>query len=317
MSPVGGYAGDSFGDGLEFTYRRLMSNQREVWGTLAGDYTVGSDTIVINGPQAVKIQPGSLLGIDLEVFAVQGWTPTSGGGGTATVIGGFQGSANANHAALDDNGFPNRVYIDPKFFRWDVGVAINHSLAALSAPSNGLFQVGKTTITYVPPYTGYDLGVVPANFNRILEVTFDWPYPDRRFKRVNRWEIYRGISSSKFPSGRGIEFYDGGYPGFNFQIAYGYPFNQLINPSDDMVVTTGLAPSAVELPLLMAELRLMESREIKRNFIESQPDPRKAEDVPAGAILNSSNLLQKQIATRISEEADRLAVQWPRQRSLR
>ena len=52
-----------------------------------------------------------------------------------------------------------------------------------------------------------------------------------------------------------------------------------------------------------------------RNFMESQPDPRKATDVPAGSIANSVNALQMRRQARIAEEADRLVRQYTRARS--
>ena len=312
--PVGGNAAETFGQMTQRVHRRLMSNQREVYATLSEPYTIGQDTLYLQGPQVTKLQSGSIVAIEFEVFDVVTAVAGAGGTWTLTVAGGAQGSTNANHSETTESGFPMRAYLDPKFTHFDEAVAINDALDTLSSPTNGLFQVGRTTLVFNPVYAGYDLGAVPSNFTRILELSYDWPYPDRRFPLINRWEIRRGVTSYKFPSGQGIEILGGGYPGQPIMVAYGYPFTALTDWDDVVCTVSGLPITATDLPALLAEVFLMESREIKRAFIESQPDPRKAEDVPPGAMINSAALLIKRIQTRISEEADRLAVQWPRQR---
>jgi len=71
----------------------------------------------------------------------------------------------------------------------------------------------------------------------------------------------------------------------------------------------------LDLPPLGAEIDLTLPREISRNFLESQPDPRKAIDVPAGAVAGSVNALVNRRMQRISEEADRLQRQYTKVRS--
>jgi len=46
--------------------------------------------------------------------------------------------------------------------------------------------------------------------------------------------------------------------------------------------------------------------------MESQPDPRKAQEVPAGSVSGSVNALIMRRAQRINEEADRLTRQYTR-----
>jgi len=306
--PIGGFAEDSFGDGIEFVYRRLMSSQSEVIAKLAVAYTVGDGQIQLTAPALNTIGPGTRFAIDQVVYRCDTWVSTGTNAGTATVTV-TDGSADANHVRLSD------VIINPKYVRWDIAVAIRHALNSLSSPTNGLYQVGTTTLTFNSVYYGYDLGAIPVGFNRILELTYDHPFPDRVFPPISRYRVLRGVTNSKFPSGRGIQLYRSAYPGFNINVAYGYPFTPLTDLSQEMT-TSGLAPTAVDVPLLMAEVFLTESREIKRNFIENQPDVRKSTDVPAGAVANAINPLTRRISQRISEEADRLDQQWPRQRAL-
>ena len=308
--PVGGFSGTTLNDLVEKTYWSLMSNQSEVVAKLGSSYTTGAGTLSLTNPFINTITVGSKLACSTTDFRVDAWTPNgnnSGGTAAVTVV---DGSTDQNLSANAD------VFINPKYTRWQIAVAINEALAILSSPTNGLYQVGETTITYNPVYSGYDLGAVPANFTAVLELTADHPYPDRNFIRVRRYDVVRGVTSAKFPSGRGLILKEFKYtfPGFNLNMAYGYPFTPLQALTDDVVTTGGLPSTAIDLPPLLAEALLTEGREIKRNFIENQPDPRKALDVPPGAVLASTNKLDVRIERRISEERDRLDNIWPHQR---
>jgi hypothetical protein len=75
-----------------------------------------------------------------------------------------------------------------------------------------------------------------------------------------------------------------------------------------------LVPTMLDLPALGAEIDLTLPREISRNFMESQPDPRKAQEVMPGAVASSVNALILRRAQRISEEADRLTRQYTKVR---
>ena len=58
-----------------------------------------------------------------------------------------------------------------------------------------------------------------------------------------------------------------------------------------------------DLPALGAEVLLLQPREAKRNFTESQPDPRKAPEVPPSAVLKSLDGIMVQRQKRIDAEA--------------
>ena len=58
-------------------------------------------------------------------------------------------------------------------------------------------------------------------------------------------------------------------------------------------------------------LRMMNGREIKRNFIESQGDTRRSDEVPAGSTRDSLTNIQRLRRERIVAEAARLKQQYP------
>ena len=57
--------------------------------------------------------------------------------------------------------------------------------------------------------------------------------------------------------------------------------------------------------------RLLSMREVKRNFIESQGDTRRADEVPPGAMRDSFSNILRLRRDRIVAEAARLARQYP------
>jgi len=327
-------SGATFDDLIEKVYRRLLSGQRDMTAISADYIYQGVTTIPLNGVQNNMVTPGGYLSIDLEIMYVLTWDGTN-----ATVIRGYQGSKDTDHQS------GATVYVNPKFTKFDIGVAINDDLRDLSSPSNGLFRVDSASITYNPVFQGYDLGDLPNNFIDVLSVNFRVAPPSHNFPAIRDWRVQRqmfnsaGTADSIFPSGQGIQFYQQGWPGLPMYIMYSAPFVPLVNLTDDVTKTplfnmsaedapynyhgsvprlpgqipftvANLPSTAIDLPALGAQIKLMQSREIKRNFIEGQPDSRKATDVPAGATNASFRALQMERQARIDAEGDRLARQY-------
>ena len=315
--------GTTFGDLIEKVYRRVMGGIRE--RTVQIDQTGGigsdDDTVILSGPQTSGIVPGVILAVELELLYVVGWDPNNN---TATVMRGYYGSIATAHI----NG--TIIYINPRYSRYDIGVAINDDLRSISSPTNGLFRVGVAQLTYNPVFAGYDLGALPDNFIDILEVRYRIAPPYRTFPAIKKWKVLRGIPDPVFPSGKGLVLYESGWPGLPIYVMYSAPFLKLVDESDSVYETPGtndeaapnngystanvanLTPTMIDIPVLGAEIDLTLPREISRNFMESQPDPRKATEVAPGAVAGSVNALVMRRAQRINEEADRLTRQYTR-----
>jgi hypothetical protein len=399
---VGGSAstgvGSTFGDLIEKVYRRVMGGIRERTVQINQSGGIGSTdtTVVLSGAQTSGIYPGVILAVELELLYVTSWNSSTL---TATVTRGYYNSVATAHV----NG--TIVYINPRYSRYDIGVAINDDLRSLSSPSNGLFRVGVATLTYNPVYAGYDLGDLPDNFIDVLEVRYRIAPPYRTFPPIRKWKVVRWNQNSTdpvFPSGKGLIIYESGWPGLPIYVTYSAPFIRLVNAADSLLntpatndeappfngyktsssvtvagtVTNGttsvtgvspvtglypgmvlsgtyipanttiasvnvsgssitlsqaatgsgsisinaanpptipnLTPTMIDIPPLGAEIDLTLPREISRNFMESQPDPRKAQDVPPNAVAGSVNALVTRRMQRISEEADRLQRQYTR-----
>jgi len=318
--------GTTFGDLIEKVYRRVMGGIRErtVQINQTGGIGTTDTTVVLYGAQTSGVTPGVILSVELELLYVVAWNSTSL---TATVLRGYYGSTPTSHI----NG--TICYINPRYSRYDIGVAINDDLRSISSPTNGLFRVGVAQLTYNPVFAGYDLGALPDNFIDILEVRYRIAPPYRTFPPIKRWKVLRGLPDPVFPSGHGLVLYESGWPGLPIYVTYSAPFIKLVDAADSVLSTPGtndeaaphngysttnvanLTPTMLDLPPLGAEIDLTLPREISRNFMESQPDPRKAQEVAPGAVAGSVNALAARRMQRINEEADRLQRQYTKVRA--
>lgn len=304
----GGFAGSTFGDQVERAYRNLMSNQREFTATLTSNYLTGATTLLLSGAMCSSLQLGSLIAVDEEVFLVQSVsTPTSPSVDyTITVVPAYEGSTNANHAA------GTVAYLNPKYTRWQIAVALNDALAAMSAPGMGLMREYYTTITYNPVLRGYDLAAagVQSDFHTILSLSFDLPDPSHYFPTIRSYRVQRGLNNPKIPGGYALFLNSTAMPGLPMQLAIGGPFIAATSLDQEMT-DLGLPLTCLDLPAMRAEIDLTLVREIKRNFTDSQPDQRKAADVLAGSVANSVAGLEALYARRMDEEANRFRNRWP------
>lgn len=297
----------TFSDLIEKTLRYLVSSQRDMAVQLTAGCEAGTDTLIVGGVAAPSIAIGAILSVDLEIFYVLGVNND-----TVMVVPGYQGSEPASHAA------GTLCFIDPEFTKFDIAVAINDDLDDLSSPENSLYGIDSAAITYNPTYMGYDLGALPENFIDVLEVRYQIPTPTHNFPLIggNKWQVARQINNNAiWPSGRGLITYESAYPGLPMYVTYAYPFVHMVDLTDPVVATTGLPSTAVDIPPMGAAIRLGDGREVKRNFIESQPDARKAPEVPPGAVGGSFKWLEARHSKRIDAEADRIRRQYPRLRS--
>jgi hypothetical protein len=295
-------------DVVEKVHRRLLSGVREQVVTLTEAYTAGSEVLYVGGGYLGAIVPGTLLSVDLEMFYVQSSTTT----GALTVIPGYDGSTEANHAV------GAQAVINDRFPRFDIVAAINDDLSDLAAPYNGMGQILTVSVTFNPTYMGYDLGsqfVSPTS--KILEVSYKIAPPVRTYPLIRRGEyrVIRNADTVVFPSGNALVIYKSAYPGLPVQAQFLAPFSPLVNLTDDLTGVAGLPETAYDLPALGAQILLMQPREIKRNFNEAQPDPRKAPEVPPAAIMQSTNKLEQQRQKRIDAEADRISRAYPNMES--
>jgi hypothetical protein len=281
--------------------RYLLSGLVEQRNKLASSYTAGAGSLVFTYPLA-GVTAGSRLSIGLNTFYV--WA-VNADGKTATVSGGEDGTTDADAAS------GAVVQVRPRFTDSELLARLNDELVSLSSPQNGLFQVKTKDLTYNPAVEGFDLTGV-NDLQAIYEVRVQEPGPALDWPRMNSalWHLDRSAETSDFASGLCLKLHGSAYSGLTVRVVYKAPFTGLTTLTSD-VAGTGVSTSAYDLPPRGAAIRLIEGSEIKRNFTESQPDTRRAGEVPSGARFNSYRGLLIDHQQRISGEAARLSQLYP------
>lgn len=315
-------------DLIERSYLRLTSGISQTFvqfGAIVNASTQGAmETVTLSGVQLSGVMSGSRISSGLEIMLITTWSPTTN---TAQVIRGYNGSQAVAHALNDV------AYLDPEFTYFDILQALNDDMRDLSSPANGLFRVGNVNITYVPSYMGYDLGGISSDFLEVLRVVYQEASPVHKLPTIAEWEVNRTLSDTYFPSGQGLVVYQEGFPGQQMMIQYSGAFLPLVNLTDGVeltptandpnppyngwgstTVTPNLPTTMTDIPVLGALIRLTQPREIQRNDMGAQPEPRKALDVPFGSVAGSVNSLVAQRQMRIKAESARLRKQYAHRR---
>lgn len=262
---------------------------------LAG--TLGDTTVTLQ--YETQFSDGVRLAVGLEEFYV--WTD-----GPIQVERAWGGSKLEAHNAGD------LVYIDPWVSTSEIFRAMNFVLDRLSSPRNGLYAVKTVDLTFDATVRGYDLVGVSDILGDPLEVQWR-PVGTTSYDTLDLddWEVSRQEPTATFPSGNALFIRRGIDHGAPVRLTYSAPFGKLQSLSDSVVAITGLRPSALDLLVYGAAVQLTAAGEVSRNFDSSQGDPRRADEVPAGAKQASGTVLRKIFNDRIQEEASRLADDFP------
>jgi hypothetical protein len=294
---------------IDETRGHLLAGMQEQRNRLLAPYTAGQTTLSfaypIAGTNTSSITPGKVIEVGTTLFYVWATNQTAN---TATVQGGWDSTVDANQPVNAT------VTVSPRFPQARIVQALNEELSVLCAPTNGLFQMATLEFPYIAVVAGYDLPTAPNLILEVYDVRYDIPGPSKKWPRIERvnWRYESGAETSSFPSGQSLTLSAGGYPGFNVRVFYKAAFNPaLTNLTADAAAATGMAATMLDIPPLGAAIRLMAGREIKRNFIEGQPDTRRSTEVPPGAIMRADTGLAMLRQQRIAEEKSRLQQLWP------
>lgn len=291
---------------VDETFRRLVPAQLDLSCKLNADLNSSATSFRVTGPMVNGISYGQRLSIDAEVMYVTNVTLTATHTThvTVTVIRGFDGSAAAAHTTTV------LLYIEPKYTAFDVMGAINEELDALSGPTV-LFQVKTLTITYNPVFTGYDFPATDGIYD-VLGIRYMIAPPTHNYPPIKSWWWADHMSNPIYPSNRILKIDGAGWPGLPMHVWYSCAFTHLTTLTQTVQTQSGLPLTANDIPPMGAAIRLTLGREIKRNFIESQPDPRKAPEFPPGAVMNSVKGLQMLYQRRITAERAKLKQKYAR-----
>lgn len=290
---------------VDRTRSHLMSGRSEERNVLSAPYVAGSGTISLTNALG-GIVAGSRISIGLNTFYVVS-VPTTGS--TATVLGGQEGTTDANAAS------GALVRVGPRFTDFDIVDALATDLADLSNPDNGLFVVSFSDWLVTNGTDMYPLVVAdPSSVIDVFQVkvTRDptlvaqpWQIMAKSLWRLDRMAGVTGLET--VPALRVLA--QPGLAGSTLRALLRMRFVIPTALTDDLT-TTLLPVTAYDIPPMGAAMRLVSTREVKRNFPESQGDTRRAGEVGAGAIAQSMRPLAVLRQSRIQAEAGRLMAQY-------
>lgn len=281
---------------------QLLSGQREEHNRLASALTSSATSATFEfdlGP----IKPGTVVSVGTEriyVWSVNESTKT------ATIQRGWEGTTAAAHDAA------SLVSVNPRFPNDVVLDRVNDELRSLSSPLNGLYQMETVDLTYNAAVEGYDLTGV-TSLIEVYDVRYKQAGSFKDWPRVEHWDYAASMATSEFASGHAL-WVGHGEPGQTVRVWYKAPFTTLSTLAQDVETVSGLPSTAIDLVELGALMRLSAIRDAKRNFIESQPQPRRAEEVPNGAWMDTAAGLRALRRDRIAEERARLQSLYPLRR---
>lgn len=286
-------------DLINETKRHLLSFQREPLNRLVNAIGTADTTLTLEFDIAT-LQAGIHLQVGLELMYVWSVDQSSK---VATVQRAQLGSSALTHAA------GAVVTVNPKFPDFAIFKALNDDLRSLSAPGNGLFAVRAVELTGTANSNGYNLPT--SNLLEVLGVETRHAGRPRSWSPITNYNVQQNAETDDFASGTALHVLDGVRPGQPLRVLYKASFSPLTNLTDDVEVVAGLPVDLQDIPPIGAAMRLVAPREVKRNFTESQGEPRRAAEVPPGAVAASMRNLAGLRQTRISEESGRLAQRFP------
>ena len=277
--------------------RQLLSGTVEERNKLATTVT-SADTSIVLSYDLGGFREGSVIEIDSELMYV--WTATSATK-TLEVERGYDGTTAAAHTA------GAVTTVNPRFPRQQMLDALNADIDDLSSTVNGLFRVVAQDISYNGSDRQINLtsasGVIDLLDVRLRYLADDYPI-------IRNVRLQRNLPTADFASGIAIVFDEAVMAG-TLRVVTKREFTRVTAEANDLQTVAFIPASCEDILEMGVVLRMMNGREIKRNFIESQGDTRRSEEVPPGSTRDSLTNIQRLRRERIVAEAARLKQQYP------
>lgn len=282
---------------LDRVSRQLLSGTVEERNKLATTVT-SSDTSFVMSYDIAGLRAGTVFEIGTELCYV--WEASTGSK-TLVVERGHLGTTPAAHTAGDI------VVLNPRFPKAQMLDALNQDIDDLSSPANGLFRV----ITQNVSYNGSDRQVNLTSATNVIDlIDVRLRYLADDFPVIRRVRLQRDLPTTDFASGFALVFDESVMAG-TLRVRYKSPFTRVSATTDD-IQSVAFVPTSMEDILELGVMqRMLSSREVKRNFLESQGDTRRSDEVPPGAMRDSFTNVQRLRRERIVAEAAKLARQYP------
>ena len=277
--------------------RQMLAGVVEERNKLASSLDSSTTSVVLSYDLG-GFRAGSVFEIESELFYI--WEANTASK-TLTVERGFNGTTAASHSANV------LATLNPRFPRVQMLDSLNAELDDLSSTMNGLFRVVTADLTY----NGSDRQIDITSSGTIIELLDTrLRYLADDYPVLNAVRLQTGLPTSDFASGNTLVFDEPVMAG-TVRVRYKAPFVRATSESSDLTTNCFLPATCDDIVETGVILRMMSGREIKRSFIESQGDTRRADEVPPGASRDSVANLARLRRERIIAEAARLKAQYP------
>lgn len=289
----------TYEDLIRETRHELMTGHPDRINVLSAGVDATTSTIPLRYP-STGIKEGSKLHIGLEEMHVVAITNT-GSTSSATVIRDYTPTTHN----VDD-----RVYVNPQFADKHIARYINTGLDQISG--DGLFQFLNAVPLTSSISQSYDLGSLP-HFISLWRVRYDVIGPQNNWPvlRPDEYWLDTAPDTTDFPGGTAL-FLRYTLPlGRRIHVTYKAGFEHLTNLTDDVLAVSGLHTEAHDILPLWAAICMLAGREVKRSFLDRQPEPRRQEEVPPGAANQAMLPLIHRYEDRIKAERKRLHRRYP------
>lgn len=277
--------------------RQLLSGTVEERNKLAATVT-SSDTSIVLSYDLGGFREGSIIEIESELMYI--WEAASATK-TLTVQRGFDGTTAAAHTS------GVLAIVNPRFPRQQMLDALNSDIDDLSSTVNGLFRVVAQDISY----NGTDRQINLTSATKIIDLLdVRLRYLANDYPVIRKVRLQRNLPTADFASGFAIVFDEPVMAG-TLRVVTKREFTRASTEASDLQSVCFVPETCEDILEMGVILRMMNGREIKRNFIESQGDTRRSDEVPAGATRDSLTNIQRLRRERIVSEAARLKQQYP------
>jgi hypothetical protein len=185
--------------------------------------------------------------------------------------------------------------------------ALNQDIDDMSSPLNGLFRVVSADVDYNGADRQINLTGATAIID-LLDVRLRYLASD--YPVIRKVRLQRDLPTSDFASGFALVFDESVMAG-TLRVRYKAPFARVSAIGDSLQSVANLPVTMEDILEMGVMSRMLSTREVKRNFIESQGDTRRSDEVPPGAMRDSFSNILRLRRDRIIAEAAKLARQYP------
>ena len=277
--------------------RQLLSGTVEERNKLASTINDSATSVVLSYDIG-GFRAGSVFELESELFYI--WEANTASK-TLTVERGYAGTTPASHTG------GVLATLNPRFPRQQMLDALNSDIDDLSSTANGLFKVNTVNVSY----NGSDRQINLTGATNVIDlIDVRLRYLADDFPVIRAVRLQRDLPTSDFASGFAVVLDESVMAG-TLRIRYKTPFTRASSEASDLTTNCGLPSTCDDIVELGVVLKMMNGREIKRSFIESQSDTRRPDEVPPGAARDSIANLLRLRRERIISESSRLKAQYP------